>query len=79
MVEMIVIFTFEYSHVAAVMSQKKRYLQAVESVFKGWPALVMAVDNCFGGPNSVEKAEWMIEVTGEYVLDNWPGEYEVIV
>ncbi len=51
----------------------RRFFQAIERVFKGWPALVMAVDNCFGGPNSVEKAEWMIEVTGEFMCETWPG------
>lgn len=33
----------------------------------------MAVDNSFGGIHSREKAEWMVEVTGEFIWDNWPG------
>ncbi len=54
-------------------ASKERFFQAIERVFKRWPALVMVVDNCFGGANSVEKAEWMIQVTGEYMCDFWPG------
>ena len=59
------------------MMGKETYLQAVERVLKGWQALRMAVDNSFGGADSVEKAEWMVEVTGEFVWDNWPGKLTV--
>ena len=55
------------------MMGKETYLQAVERVLKGWQALRMAVDNSFGGSDSVEKAEWMVEVTGQFIWDNWPG------
>ncbi|XP_067683653.1 pre-rRNA-processing protein TSR2 homolog [Haliotis asinina] len=40
--------------------------QSVKSVLDGWTALQLAVSHGFGGPDSQEKAEWMV-----YAIETW--------
>lgn len=53
------------------------FRQAVACVLLDWPVLQIAVDNSFGGLFSKEKAEWLIEVTAEYIQQTEHGEYYI--
>ena len=44
--------------------------RAVSLVINGWHVLQVAVENSLGGPQSREKAEWMVEVTTKYLSNN---------
>ncbi|XP_053552183.1 pre-rRNA-processing protein TSR2 homolog [Bombina bombina] len=52
--------------------------EAVRTVLGGWPVLQIAVENAFGGPQSQEKADWMVGAVEQYFLSNADLEqYEV--
>ena len=44
--------------------------RGVSLLIGGWHVLQVAVDNSLGGPQSKEKAEWMVEVTKQYLTNN---------
>jgi len=48
----------------------KLFYQAVDVIFKNWPALQLAVANQSGGPQSKEKAEWMVGATVTWFHEN---------
>ncbi|XP_074651963.1 pre-rRNA-processing protein TSR2 homolog [Tubulanus polymorphus] len=50
--------------------ERSAFYVAVESVFKGWTALQLAVANGFGGVHSQEKALWMIEAVEQWFSEN---------
>ena len=41
--------------------------QAVSSIMRDWRALKIAVDHSLGGELSKEKAEWLVEVTCDFI------------
>ena len=41
---------------------------ALNLILTPWPALLMAIENSFGGPDTREKADWLREVIAEFVL-----------
>lgn len=43
-------------------------ITALSQILTPWPALVMAVENSFGGADTREKAEWLKEVLSDYIL-----------
>ena len=43
---------------------------ALSIILTPWPALVMAIENSFGGPDTRDKAEWLKEVVADYVMSN---------
>ena len=43
------------------------FQQAVSAVISDWPALKIAVENSFGGVQSREKGEWLIEVMADFI------------
>ena len=56
---------------AVAMSDPLQLLdRAVSLVINGWHVLQVAVENSLGGPQSREKAEWMVEVTTKYLSNN---------
>merc|ERR1712156_15798 len=42
------------------------FSEAVRRILKSWTALQLAVEHSFGGPESTEKAEWLV-----YAIDTW--------
>lgn len=46
------------------------FVDAVSKVMREWQAIKIAVDNMFGGPLSKEKAQWMEEVTVDFMCNN---------
>lgn len=44
--------------------------RGVSLLVGGWHVLQVAVENSLGGPQSKEKAEWMVEVTTQYLTSN---------
>ena len=45
-------------------------LEAVRFVLSGWSVLQIAVQHGFGGPESAEKAEWMMDVVEQFLREN---------
>ena len=50
------------SHTKFVLSN------ALNIILTPWPALVMAIENSFGGPYTRDKAEWLKGVIADYLL-----------
>ena len=46
---------------------RRVFRRAVAGVLTDWPALQIAVENSFGGVESREKAEWLVEVIAEFI------------
>ena len=56
---------------AVAVSDAQQLLdRGVSLLIGGWHVLQVAVDNSLGGPQSKEKAEWMVEVTTQYLTNN---------
>lgn len=49
------------------------FQRAVAGVLTDWPALRIAVENSFGGVESREKAEWLVEVMTEFIATDDGG------
>lgn len=57
--------------VAVLSSDHKLLLDsAVAKMIREWHVIQVAVDNDFGGPQTKEKAQWLEEVTSQYLTDN---------
>ena len=54
---------------------EKILLDSVRSVLGSWTVLKLAVQHGFGGIDSEDKAEWLVEVTNQVLRDN--GEHSV--
>ena len=45
-------------------------LDSVRFVLSNWTVLQLAVENGFGGTDTAEKAEWMIDVINQVLREN---------
>ena len=56
-------------HATLPISKIKSFLcEVVNQILTPWPALVMAIENSFGGPDTQEKALWMKSVVVDYIV-----------
>ncbi|KAJ8257766.1 hypothetical protein GJAV_G00189460 [Gymnothorax javanicus] len=55
---------------AAPLSAREVFTEAVRAVLETWPVLQIAVDNGFGGVYSQQKADWMVGVVQQYFHEN---------
>jgi len=46
------------------------FREGVAEIMGQWKGLQMAVDHQFGGADSKEKGTWLMEVTGNFMLEN---------
>lgn len=49
---------------------KETFKDGVVRIMDNWRGLQLAVEQQFGGPDSEEKHEWLMGVTGDFMLDN---------
>ena len=56
-------------HTRVTMTQiRVTLIAALNQIMTPWPAIMMAVENSFGGVDTREKAEWLKEVFADYIL-----------
>ncbi|KAJ1674393.1 rRNA accumulation- protein [Spiromyces aspiralis] len=48
--------------VPAVHPNKAAFIEGIDHVFAKWTALLLAVENGWGGPDSQEKRDWMVDM-----------------
>jgi len=63
---------------ASTPKKLPHFYTAIDAIFKNWSGLQLAVANNAGGPQSVEIAQWMVQVTENWFYENKDLEpYEV--
>ncbi|KAJ1921932.1 rRNA accumulation- protein [Mycoemilia scoparia] len=45
-----------------VHPNKAAFIEGIDHVFAKWTALLLAVENEWGGPDSIEKRDWMVDM-----------------
>uniref|UniRef100_A0A8C4QXU4 Pre-rRNA-processing protein TSR2 homolog n=1 Tax=Eptatretus burgeri TaxID=7764 RepID=A0A8C4QXU4_EPTBU len=60
------------AHSRSVLSSGTSVLfhQSVQAVLQAWPVLQIVVDHGFGGSQSKEKVDWMVDVVERFFIDN---------